>query len=221
MSAVVLVHGSWHGAWCWDQVVDELTREGVSSVAVELPFTSYDDDVAAARTAIESAGEGSVVCGHSYGGLVITQAASGLTGVGRLVYLAAFQADEGEELFALLAQYPSKLLESLVVSPEGVIVDPASVHEVFYGDSDASVAAALAARLRPVPSEGTRVLAGRPAWKDIPSTYIVCTHDQAAPPDLQRRLAERSDEVIEWDTDHSAFLTRPKELADRLASYLG
>ena len=57
MSAVVLVHGSWHGAWCWDQVVDELTREGVSSVAVELPFTSYDDDVAAARTAIESAGE--------------------------------------------------------------------------------------------------------------------------------------------------------------------
>lgn len=220
MSEVVLVHGAWHGAWCWDQVVDELTRAGVASVAVELPFTSYDDDVATARAAIESTGDGSVVCGHSYGGLVITQAASGLTDISRLVYLAAFQADEGEELMALLAQEPSKLLEALVVSPEGVIVDPESVHEVFYGDSDESVSAAMAAQLRPVPSEGIRVLAGRPAWKDIPSTYIVCTKDQAASPKLQRRLAERSDEVIEWDTDHCAFLTRPKELADRLASYL-
>src|SRR5580692_477064 len=110
MSEVVLVHGSWHGAWCWDGVVDELTRAGVGSVAVELPFTSYDDDVAVARAAIESVGEGYVVLGHSYGGMVITQAASGLTGVSRLVYLAAFQADEGEELSAVLAQEPSKLL---------------------------------------------------------------------------------------------------------------
>ncbi len=220
MSEVVLVHGSWHGAWCWDQVVDELTRNGIASVAVQLPFTSYDDDVATARAAIESAGEGSVVCGHSYGGLVITQAASGLAGVRRLVYLAAFQAEEGEELLTLLAQEPSKLLGALVVTPEGVIVDPESVHEVFYGDSDESVSVAMAARLRPVPSDGIRVLKGRPAWKDIPSTYIVCTKDQAAAPSLQRRLAERSDEVVEWDTDHSAFLTRPKELADLLSAYL-
>jgi pimeloyl-ACP methyl ester carboxylesterase len=221
VAEVVLVHGSWHGAWCWDQVVDELTRGGVASVAVELPFTSYDDDVATARAAIESAGDGAVVCGHSYGGLVITQAAAGLTGVGRLVYLAAFQADEGEELAALLAEEPSKLLGALVMTPEGVIVDPDSAHEVFYGDSDESVSAAMVARLRPVPSERARVLTGRPAWKDVPSTYIVCTKDQAASPRLQRRLAERADEVIEWDTDHSAFLSRPKALAELLASYLG
>ncbi|MHB8439611.1 MAG: alpha/beta fold hydrolase [Acidimicrobiales bacterium] len=220
MGQVVLVHGAWHGAWCWDQVVDELTSDGIASVAVELPFTSYEDDVATARAAIESAGEGSVVCGHSYGGLVITQAAAGLTGIRRLVYLSAFQAAEEEEILSLLAQEPSKLLEAIVFSPEGVTVDPGSVHEVFYGDSDASVAASMATRLRPMPSEGTAVLSGRPAWRDIASTYIVCTNDQAVAPTLQRRLAERSDEVVEWDTDHSAFLTRPKALADLLASYL-
>jgi len=220
MGEVVLVHGAWHGAWCWEQVVAELTEQGVRSLAVELPFTSYEDDVATARSAIESVGEGSVVCGHSYGGLVITKAAAGLSGVRRLVYLAAFQAEEGEEPFSLLSQEPSKLLEALVFSPEGVTVDPALTHEVFYGDSDETVAATMTARLRPLPSDEVAVMMGEPAWRLIPSTYIVCTNDETIPPKLQRMMAERSNEVVEWDADHSAFLTRPKALADLLASYL-
>jgi len=220
MGEVVLVHGAWHGAWCWEGVVDELTAQGVHSLAVELPFTSYEDDVATTRSAIESVGEGAVVCGHSYGGLVITKAATGLRGVRRLVYLTAFQTEDGEEPISLLSQEPSKLLSALVFSPEGVTVDPAMTHEVFYGDSDESVAAAVTARLRPLPSDQIAVMTGEPAWKLIPSTYIVCTNDQTIPPKLQRKMAERSKEVIEWDTDHSAFLTRPKALADLLASYL-
>jgi pimeloyl-ACP methyl ester carboxylesterase len=77
MSKVVLVHGAWHGAWCWDGVVAALTRAGVDADAVELPLTSYADDVAVARCAIDGAGPGCVVCGHSYGGLVISSAATG------------------------------------------------------------------------------------------------------------------------------------------------
>src|SRR5438477_12152772 len=84
---VVLIHGAWHGAWCWDGVARELQRQHVSVEVVNLPLTGLADDVAAARVAIEGAGEGAVVCGHSYGGMVISNAATGLPGVKRLVYL--------------------------------------------------------------------------------------------------------------------------------------
>jgi pimeloyl-ACP methyl ester carboxylesterase len=72
----VLVHGAWHGRWCWDGVVAELDRRGVPAIAVELPFTGFDDDVSVARRAIEEMGCATVVVGHSYGGAVISQAAS-------------------------------------------------------------------------------------------------------------------------------------------------
>ena len=74
---MVLVHGAWHGPWCWEGVVDALEAQGVDVHAVELPLTSYDDDVKAARKAIRAAGKGAVVCGHSYGGMVISRAPAG------------------------------------------------------------------------------------------------------------------------------------------------
>ena len=98
--SVVLVHGAWHGAWAWDGVVAELERLGVAVEAVELPFTGFADDAATARSVIERAGSGAVVCGHSYGGFVISAVARDLA-VGHLVYLCAFMVDEGENPFPL------------------------------------------------------------------------------------------------------------------------
>src|SRR5436190_24308437 len=98
MRNVVLVHGSFHGAWCWEPVIEELRARGAGEiVAVELPFTGFRDDVSAARAACEATGPDTVLCGHSYGGIVISAAAAGLADVRHLVYLAAFLTDVGED----------------------------------------------------------------------------------------------------------------------------
>jgi pimeloyl-ACP methyl ester carboxylesterase len=215
---IVLVHGAWHGAWCWDAVVAELAGRGVPAAAVELPLTGLRDDVATARDAILQAGDEVVICAHSYGGMVVSAAARGLPGVRHLVFLAAFQTDEDEDLATLMMREPSPLATALVVGPEGITVDPSRVHAVFCADSDPSVTEGLAARLRPMPLDGGSSMPGEPAWKAIPSTYVVCTRDCAVAPATQRFLATRAGRVVEWDTDHSPFLTRPAELADLLAS---
>lgn len=105
----VLIHGAWHGDWVWNGVVAELERMGVRTMAVQLPFTGFPDDVAAARRAIERARRDAVVCGHSYGGSVLSAAARGLP-LRRLVYLCAFMTDEGDDVTSLMASHrsPSK-----------------------------------------------------------------------------------------------------------------
>ena len=214
----VLVHGAWHGAWCWDALVRELSDRGVPAVAVELPLTGFRDDVATVRRAIEEAGDEVVICAHSYGGMVVSTAARGLPRVRHLVFLAAFQAAEGEDMASLLMREPSPLTTALAIGPEGVTVDRSRLHEVFYADSDPSVAEVLAARLRPMPLDDPGVMSGTPAWTVIPSTYVVCTRDNAISPATQRFMAARAGQVVEWDADHSPFLTRPGELADLLTS---
>jgi len=216
---VVLVHGAWHGAWCWDKVVGGLSARGVPTVAVELPFDGLDADAAEARQAIARAGAGAVVVGHSYGGAVISQAASGLGNVGHLVYLCAFMTGEDDDIGALMAKYPSPLMPHMRVVDGRTVVDPAGAVDAFYGDcSKADVDAALA-RLRSIPGV---TLAGdkRPAWRDVPSTYVVCTEDRAIPPGAQRDMAAHATHVVEWPTSHSPFVSQPQrvvELLDRLA----
>jgi pimeloyl-ACP methyl ester carboxylesterase len=210
MSAV-LVHGAWHGAWCWDGVVAELERRGVAATAVELPLTGLADDIAAARAAIGAAGEGCVVVGHSYGGQVITAAAAGLP-VARLVYLAAFLTEPAEDVMALLGD--SALMASLLVDEGGLHVRPDAARDVFYADAPPDVAAAAVARLRPMPLGAEPAPSTDVAWRTIPSTYVVCTNDQALPPGSQRSMARRATDVVEWPTDHSPFLTRPGDVAD-------
>jgi pimeloyl-ACP methyl ester carboxylesterase len=133
---LVLVHGAWHGAWCWDAVVRELSDRGVPAAAVELPLTAFRDDVATVRQAIEEAGEEVVVCAHSYGGMVVSTAAQGLHSVRHLVFLAAFQTAEGEDMATLLMREPSALTTALAIGPEGITVDRSRLHEVTRLDHD-------------------------------------------------------------------------------------
>jgi pimeloyl-ACP methyl ester carboxylesterase len=223
MSEVVLVHGAWHGAYCWDGVVAELRRLGVTATAVELPLTGLHADAAAARSAIETAGPASVVVGHSYGGNVISAAAAGVRNVARLVYLAAFLTQPDEDTVALIS---AKLAESLVVDERGMTVDPAAAAEIFYGDADPVTAAEMIARLRPMPllaieASQTEPAWTEPAWRSVPATYVVCTNDQAIPAESQRKMATRAAEVVEWPTDHSPFVTCPEAIAELIAGYVG
>jgi len=216
MTGIVLVHGAWHGAWCWDAVVADLAASELPVTAVTLPLTGAADDVAAARSAIEAAGPGSVVVGHSYGGMVISQAAAGLP-VRRLVYLAAFLAEAGEDMLTLLDG--SDLLGAVLVDESQVRVDPSAAAGIFYGDADPDAAAALVARLRPMAVDAAMAAAPAtpPAWRTVPTTYVVCTNDRALPVASQRAMAARADEVVEWPTDHSPFVTRPADIADLVA----
>jgi len=215
MGDVVLVHGAWHGAWCWDGVVAELRHRGVGVSAVELPFTGFADDVALARARIEAAGSGAVVCAHSYGGVVVNEAVAGLHSVDHILYLAAFVNTGGT---SALFDRPLPLLDGIISSGEQSTFDPGYAHDIFYGDSDAKSAAAAARRLRPMVLEASAIVGPALALPSLPSTYVVCTKDHAIPPEVQYTMATRSENVIEWPTDHSPFLTRPGRIADLLAT---
>ncbi|WP_431914883.1 alpha/beta hydrolase [Nonomuraea jabiensis] len=139
-----------------------------------------------------------ILVGHSYGGAVLTNAARGHASVKALVYLAAFAPDEGESAYQLTGQFPgSKLPESIIARPYpgGVdgYVDPAKFRDVFAADLPASQTRLLAATQRPAGVAGLRSSSDAPAWKNIPSWFLVAGADNTIPPAAQRFMAKRAD----------------------------
>lgn len=220
LPGVVLVHGLWHGGWCWQPVQDLLDEAGVANVAVDLPLTTLGDDVAALRAALGEFGRPTVLVGHSYGGAVVTGAGTH-PDVRRLVYLAAFQLDDGESVNRALPERaipPTRLREALRFSADGtrISLDPELGRELLYNDVPDDIARAMLARTRPV---GRAVFSGTPdaiAWRTVPSTYVVCTDDCTVAPDLQRAMAERATRVLEWRSGHSPITSRPELVAELL-----
>ncbi|MCP4004185.1 MAG: alpha/beta hydrolase [bacterium] len=213
---IILVHGAWHGAWCWDHVVPRLRERELAVAAIDLPFTSSANDVEAARQAIETR-PGAVVLGHSYGGAVITEAASGLD-VSHLVYLAAFMQNEDETLASLMATAPpTPLVGGMSFNDDGsTTITPEAALPAFYEDCSPEDAQSAIDRLRPVFFTAPEGESARPAWCDINSTYVVCTQDRALDASFQRRLAKRATNIVEWETSHSPFMSQPGLLVDLL-----
>jgi pimeloyl-ACP methyl ester carboxylesterase len=226
-STVVLVHGGWHGSWCWAQVVPLLDRRGVPVRTIDLPSIDADPDdrsalsgdAAAVAALLDDLKGPALLCGHSYGGMVITQAAAGRQDVARLVYLCAFMPDAGESLLSIIgARAPW-----IVAHEDGRwLPDLEQAATTFYSDCDAATQRASTARLRPMPTAPVEEPVSSAAWRDIPSTYVVCTQDMAIPVEWQReRFAPRADEVVELDASHSPFFSQPSALADLLAERAG
>jgi len=216
MRPVVLVHGAWHGPWCWNRVVDGLAAAGIAATAVELPLRDGPAaDAAVVRAALDGLDD-AVVVGHSYGGVVISAACSGLTNVARLVYLCAFQLAEDETTTSVNTAYPSALLGAIRVEGDGRTVDPAHLTELFYADCPTEDIELARRSLRPMPARPTVLDPFRPAWRDIASTYVVCEQDRAIVPEAQRMMAARATEVRSWDTSHSPFFSRPDLLVGLL-----
>jgi len=208
---LLLIHGAWHGSWFWRRVEPLLRDAGVRHLSLELPLSSYDDDVAATRAAAAGlaaeGGEGIVACGHSYGGRVLSTAALAPTPIGHLIYLAAPMPDERMlEYYANAARFRG----------EGV-PDFEPAWRTFYSSLDRDTAAEAYAHLRPQPSGAGAMLGldNRP-WRQIETTYVVCTEDRALPPDVQRQMAANADHVAEIESDHSPFLSVPAALAEIL-----
>ncbi len=222
-ATILLVHGAWHGSWCWEAVRRHLDDAGIATAAVDnpsvaTPGSDLHADGDNLRDALDAVAGPVVLAGHSYGGAVITDSGAHPK-VERLVYLTAFALDAGESLLEneLTGGEGMKLGEALVFDGDIVSVEPARVVEFFYHDCAPDVADAAAARLRPMPLAAMGGVPRSVAWREVPSTYVVCTDDRAIPVALQRSCAARIGDVVELATSHSPFLSRPDELARLLA----
>ena len=229
---VVLVHGAWHGAWCWAALQADLEQRGIASLALDLPghgsstaaFTDLHGDASSVVELLEQlASRGihdPVLVGHSYGGAVITEAAGRFARVGHLVYVAAFALDRGESVISALGSFGrvSNALDNAVVQHDDgtSTIDPDRARDAFYGCCSDEVVRAAVARLCPQPAATVmQPTTGDPRAR-IESTYVICERDQAVAVEHQRTMATRCTNTISFDTDHSPFASMVGETADLL-----
>ena len=214
-TSVVLVHGAFADGSGWGEVIPLLEKAGYDVIAVQNPLTTYADDVATTRRVIDAQKNPVILVGHSYGGAVITKAAVGAGNVRALVYVAAFGPDAGENLQSLLQQYPSKIGAALVPDAAGFLyIDRAQFKDAFAGDVSERDLSVLAAAQKPINSVTFGQVYEEPAWKDIPSWYLVASEDQAINPALQRMFAERMGATTrEVKSSHVPFVSQPATVA--------
>jgi pimeloyl-ACP methyl ester carboxylesterase len=214
---VLLVHGAWVDGSSWNAVIPILQRHGHTVVAVQLPLTSLADDVAWTRHVLAERLQGpTVLAGHSYGGAVISGAATGIENVIGLVFASAFAPDEGETLGGLNAQFPPPpgLAHSQPDSLGFLWFDPAALPANFAQDIPVSQARVLATTQKPIAARCFIDPAGPPAWKTLPSWFLVSTQDRMINPDLERFMAARiGATTIEVRSSHASPASHPHEVA--------
>ena len=228
---VVLVHGAWHGAWCWSALQAELDRQGVPSYAVDLPGHGISDrplgdlhgDAAYVVDVVERLATDVILVGHSYGGAVITEAAMFTTHVRHLVYLTAFVLDEGESMSRIPifdSVAPQQIIglggARRVLDNNTIVLDPVAAIPALYGCCEPAVQQAAVARLSPQPTASFIQQVTGASWKRVPSTYVRCTKDQAISLAHQDAMAQRCGTVLTLETDHSPFASMPLATADIL-----
>jgi pimeloyl-ACP methyl ester carboxylesterase len=214
---VVLVHGAWHGAWCWHRVVAGLEELGIDVRALDLPFVDGTEaDIAVLRAELEGLDD-AVVCGHSYGGVVVTSACSDSSSVAHLVYLCAFQLRADETTGTFLGRYPTELSSALEFTTDRYSVADDRVADLLYADCPTDDVELARRSLRPMPIGAPEARPVRPAWLDISSTYVICEQDRALHPKAQGAMAERAGRVLSWPTSHSPFFSAPERVVSLLA----
>jgi pimeloyl-ACP methyl ester carboxylesterase len=223
---VVLVHGAFADASSWTGVIELLQQRGHTVVAPPNPLRGLTADAAYLTSVLAQIGGPVLLVGHSYGGAVISGAATTAADVRGLVYVAAFAPDEGERLGEVENGSRDSVLNSALAprqyptGPGGqtateFAIDPAKLHEAFAADLSPEQAAVLAATQRPVAEAGFSDPAGPPAWKTLPSWAVVATGDRAAGTDVVRSMAQRAGaEIVELDGSHVIMVSRPEPVAD-------
>jgi pimeloyl-ACP methyl ester carboxylesterase len=223
---VVLVHGAFADGSSWNGVIERLQARGVPVTAPANPLRGLSADSAYLARVIAEAPGPVIAVGHSYGGAVITNAATQATNVVGLVYVAAFAPEEGERLGEAAGASKDAVLMSALVplhypaadGGEPAVefgIDPAKFHDVFAADLPAEQTAVLAATQRPVAELAFSEQAGAPAWKDLPSWAVVGTGDKAAGTDVTRSMAERAGATItEVDGSHLIMISQPEAVMD-------
>ena len=213
---IVLVHGAWADGSSWSGVIKRLQADGYHVTAPQFPLTALADDVARLRQVLELQDGPAVVAGHSYGGQVITALGADAPNVAGLVYIAALGLDQGESLGGLLSQGPvTPALAHLVTDTRGfgwLSEDDFVAH--FAGDVDPVRARVMYAVQQPLAGSAFGDVMGVPAWKTLPSWYLVAADDQALPPDVERMFASRMGALTTTIlSGHLAMVSHPDEVA--------
>jgi pimeloyl-ACP methyl ester carboxylesterase len=225
---VALVHGAFADGSSWAGVIERLQAKGVQVTAVANPLRGISIDSAYVATVFDQIAGPILAVGHSYGGAVISNAASSARNVVGLVFVAAFAPDEGERLGEVTATSKDSVLNSALVPhlyPTGTgtatefSIDPAKARDAFAADLSDAQAALIAAVQRPVAELAFSEPSGAPAWKTLPSWAVVATSDRAAGTDVVRAQAQRAGAAItEVDGSHVIMISQSEVVAEVIAS---
>jgi len=217
---IVLVHGAWADGSCWSGVIERLQADGFRVTAPQFPLTSLADDVGRLRQVLDFQDGATVVVGHSYGGQIMTALGEDAPNVVGLVYIAAFGLDQGESLGQLLSQGPvTPALAHLFTDSRGFgWLSEADFVEHFAADVDSTRAHVMYAVQQPLASSAFTDVMGVPAWKSLPSWYLVAQNDEALPPDAERQFATRMGATTtEIAASHVAMVSHPTQVTQLIA----
>jgi pimeloyl-ACP methyl ester carboxylesterase len=223
---VLLVHGAFADGSGWTGVIERLQAQGVQVIAPVNPLRGISIDSAYIAGVLKSVPGPVLAVGHSYGGAVITNAATGADNVVGLVYVAAFAPNEDERLIDAEGNSKDSVLNAALVplqypigtGPETAVefaIDPAKFHDAFAADLPTEQTAVMAATQRPVAELAFSEPSGVPAWKNLPSWTVVATGDTAAGADVIRSMAERAGAAItEVEGSHVIMMSQPQAVTD-------
>jgi pimeloyl-ACP methyl ester carboxylesterase len=212
---VVLVHGGFVDGSGWQGVYDILSGNGFSVSVVQNPTLSLEGDVDATKRVIDAQGEPVILVGHSYGGVVITEAGAD-PNVEALVYIAAFAPDQGESVDTLIADPPPDAPVPPILPPRDgfLFLDREKFHDSFAADVGAEDAAFMADSQVPWGVEALAGTISEPAWRSKPSWYLIATEDRMIPPPAQRQMSGRAGSTVEEAAgSHAIYVSQPKAVA--------
>jgi pimeloyl-ACP methyl ester carboxylesterase len=225
MTTLIFVHGACvrDADWWWSQMTQPLDKLGVPSFAVALPSCGESgdtlgdlyDDVDACRQAIAGVEGRIVLCGHSYGGMIITEAGAD-DRVSQLLYVTSVMPDAGQSQSDLIGSEPAPWLQP---SDDGTVgVDPAMIREFFLQDCDEATTEQALHRLTRQSLTPFTQPPRQVAWQHKPATYLVCTEDLATPAETQRQRVRANTRLVEFSAGHHPFLSRPDAFAESIAA---
>jgi pimeloyl-ACP methyl ester carboxylesterase len=212
---IVLVHGAWADGSCWSAVIERLQADGYTVTAPQFPMTALSADVARLRQVLARQNGPTIVVGHSYGGQIMTALGTDAPNVVGLVYIAAFGLDQGESLGALLAQGPvTPALVHLFTDKQGFTwLSEDDFVNHFAADVDPVKARVMYAVQQALAASALGEVMGVPAWKSLPTWYLVAADDQAIPPDAERQFAKRMGATtVEVPSSHVAMVSHPDDV---------
>ena len=213
--AIVLVHGGFVDGSGWEDVYQILKKDGYEVSVVQNPTISLAGDVAASKAVIDAQTKPVILVGHSYGGVVITEAGNDPKVVG-LVYIAAFAPDAGESVGTLIANpSPGAPVPPILPPQNGFLyLDKTKFPAAFAADVDAEKAAFMADAQTPWGVEALNGKISKPAWKEKQSWYLVASEDKMIPPDAQRAMSKRAGStIVEEKGSHAIYVSRPDSVA--------
>jgi pimeloyl-ACP methyl ester carboxylesterase len=215
VKTVILVHGAWADGSSWSKIIPLLEAKGLHVVAVQIPLTSFAEDVAATQRAIALEDGPVLLVGHSYGGAVITEAGNDPKVAG-LVYVSAVAPDKGESTLGLISSVQTPIGSELRPDKSGFLkVTPKGIAEDFAQDLSAKEIAVLTATQVPVNVAAMKAEVTNPAWKSKPSWYIIASNDRAISPVLEASQAKRiGAKTTTVSSSHVIMLAQPMKVAD-------